>query len=138
MNPSLNDQFASLSLRLTKPRIAVFQTLNGNSEPLSIAQIINQTNSVDRVTIYRTLALFEKLHIVERITTGWKHTYELAEPFKPHHHHLICTSCGSITKIQSDHIEQLITYIAHKHHFQPTAHHFEVCGICEKCQETHQ
>ncbi len=133
MNHSLKDTFNTIGLRLTTPRTMIFQTLNDGSQPLSTAQIIKKNPTIDRVTIYRTLALFEELHIVDRITTGWKHVYELAEPFKPHHHHLICTVCGSITKIQSQQIERIVARITNDNDFLPASHHFEIRGVCSKC-----
>lgn len=131
----LQSIFTAHSLRLTAPRRAVFSVLEATDSPLFISDVLAACRGVDRVSVYRTLELFARLGIIEIITTGFKKRYELAEPFKPHHHHLQCISCGELIAIHSTSIESLVTSVAEKHHYIVTDHHFELHGVCSKCRK---
>lgn len=122
-------------VRLTAPRKAVFQALKQAPTHLYIKDLIRQCPQVDRVSIYRTLDLFQKLDIIQPIHIGFKKAYELADPFKEHHHHIHCTSCGRVTSIQSPALETAITHTAEQHRYLLSSHHIEVWGLCEECQK---
>lgn len=120
-------------LRVTKPRLAIFDTLRTASRPLSEVEIVAQTSTVDPVTVYRTIELFLKLEVVVGVAHGWKQRYELASPFRPHHHHILCMECGVIEEISSEKLEQFIHHLADEHAFRVTGHTFEVTGLCKSC-----
>src|SRR5690606_34596309 len=82
MNNDLEKILSKNRLRATKPRQIVFATLSDSPAPLQIGEIVKRCPSVDRVSVYRTIELFTKLHIIEAIPLGWKQQYELAGPFK--------------------------------------------------------
>ncbi|HMH70669.1 MAG TPA: Fur family transcriptional regulator [Candidatus Saccharimonadales bacterium] len=128
---------ANNSLRTTRPRIVIFEVFERAAKPLSTTEIIRQCPEVDKVSVYRTIALFLKLHIIESTAHGWKQHYELATPFRPHHHHLFCTRCKNIVEIHSDALEHVIHIIASERTFQPTGHTFEISGLCKSCQKLH-
>lgn len=123
--------------RLTTPRQKVFAVLQQAAHPLSLQQLSLQCRGVDRTSIYRTLELYEQLHIIEIVHVGWKKRYELADPFKPHHHHLQCTNCHELIAIDTPELEQLIETIAEQHCYTITGHHFELQGICSRCKLHH-
>lgn len=133
MNHELNEILANANLRLTKPRVEIFDTLKSLNKPMSIVDIIDACPSVDKVSVYRTIDMFTKLHIVSTIPHGWKHLYELASPFNPHHHHLVCEKCGSLTDIHSKKLELMIASLTDEHQFTPSHHHFEITGTCRSC-----
>src|ERR1700745_3587338 len=85
--------FAREHLRMTIPRMAVFDVMRSSDMPLMIGDIIKKCPQIDRVSIYRTLELFVQLGIAEVVPMGWKQRYELTSPFKSHHHHLYCVEC---------------------------------------------
>jgi len=133
MDTELARIFLKAKLRLTAPRIAIFTALKESNTPLSTSQIIRLCPGVDKVSVYRTIKLFGSLNIVTTVTHGWKQSYELASPFHPHHHHIVCEKCGDVIELQSPSIEALIRKFAEQHSFTPTSHHFEIHGVCEKC-----
>lgn len=122
-------------LRITTPRQRIFDILKSHDTPLDIATILADRGAVDRVSVYRTLELFIQLGIVTVIPTGWKKRYELADPFKPHHHHLECTACSNLVAIDTPELEHLIESIADTHHYQLSSHHIELRGTCGKCHK---
>lgn len=136
MNDELANILATAGLRQTKPRAIIFDTLKATHTPMSIIDIIDKCPSVDKVSVYRTITLFMKLNIISSVPHGWKHLYELSSPFKPHHHHLTCTRCGTLIEIHSHKLEAIITNLTRDHQFSPTGHHFEVTGICAPCKAT--
>lgn len=133
MQQQLNSIFAKANLRLTRPRIEVFNTLKSIGRPMSIVEIIHACPGVDKVSIYRTIDVFIKLHVVSTIPHGWKHLYELSAPFTPHHHHLVCDKCGHLTEIQSKNLEHVIATLTNEYGFTATNHHFEISGTCKDC-----
>lgn len=133
MEKELEVVFKLHRLRSTVPRHAIFAALHQAGEPLSIGKLGKLCPDVDRVSIYRTIQLFTKLHIVETVTIGWKQRYELASPFAAHHHHLHCTQCGALIEVHSGSLEMLINHIAKQYDFMPQEHRFEVSGLCKQC-----
>lgn len=119
---------------LTKAREATFRLLLG-PEPQSINQLLSKANgTVDRVSVYRNLELFEKLGLVHRMYVGWKYKFELSDEFLAHHHHLSCLDCGQVIDIEDEqHIDEFIQTVAATFHFLPRRHQFEVDGYCQEC-----
>ena len=123
--------------KVTNPRKEVFKILNNSSKPLTINEILVLVTISERTSVYRTLELFSKLKIVEIINVGWKRSYELAEPFSEHHHHLICNICNKIVKIDQPKLDQLIRIIANEYDFKDVKHHVELTGVCKNCAKKH-
>jgi Fe2+ or Zn2+ uptake regulation protein len=133
MNNNLEDLLATSSLRVTQPRKTIFQTLKNAPTPLSHVEISKANSSIDKTSVYRTIELFLRLGVIVGVSHGWKQKYELAAPFRPHHHHLHCIKCGKIEEIQSEKLEQMIHAIADDSNFHVVGHTFELTGICNQC-----
>ena len=121
--------------RVTDSREATFKLLV-HPEPQSMREIIKRGDgSVDRVSVYRNIELFEKLGIVNRIYIGWKYKLELSDDFVRPHHHLTCLGCGNIIDIKDEaHIDEFIAELATRFDFQPRRHQFEIDGYCKNCR----
>jgi len=133
MNSELSEVLLRENLRITKPRVQIFNTFKSLNRPMSIMDIVSVCPDIDKVSAYRTIDLFVKLRIVSTIPHGWKHLYELAAPFSPHHHHLICEKCGNLTEIHSERLESIIASLTDEHGFKTSGHHFEITGLCREC-----
>lgn len=89
---------------------------------------------LDRASLYRTVALFERLGVVRRVYIGWKYKVELSDVFTHHHHHLSCRACGKIIAITEEtEVEAFIGAISRRHGFRAAAHQLEITGICPGC-----
>lgn len=90
---------------------------------------------IDRASLYRTIALYEKLGLVQRIYIGWKYKVELSDVLTTHHHHHIsCLRCGKVVAItEEDEIETLLGNLAKRHGFTATNHQLEIRGYCGSC-----
>lgn len=130
------ETLSTYNVRCTAARRAVFATLQDAREPLSLQVISAQTKNADRASIYRTLELFEQLHIVNVILVGWKKQFELAAPYRSHHHHIHCEHCGQVTSIESPSLEKLIKSISEQKGFHLHRHTLELSGCCESCKQS--
>lgn len=119
---------------LTKARHAVFELLLA-TEPQSMRELTQKAaGKLDRASVYRNVALFERLGIVHRVHIGWKYKLELSDDFLAHHHHLSCVKCGKIIDIHDDVlIEHFIADVTKRFGFMPHRHQLEVDGICVAC-----
>jgi Fur family ferric uptake transcriptional regulator len=118
---------------LTKPRLAVFSALRGK-EPQTMAQLVAACPAIDRASVYRTITLFERLGIVQRLQIGWKYKLELTDAFSHHHHHLTCLKCGRVISFdESAELRSELSRIAGANHFQMQGHQLEIQGLCNRC-----
>lgn len=138
MNKSLEALAATLKSHgysITKSRKAVFMALL-DREPQSIGELTKTVGDIiDRATIYRVLALFESLNVVERLPIGWKHKFELSDTFAAHHHHATCIRCSKVVPFEeSDTIKHELKKQAAAIGFLETNHQFEIRGVCDSCR----
>jgi Fur family ferric uptake transcriptional regulator len=119
---------------LTQPRLIVFDLLL-DQEPLSLVELHNRAaGKLDRASLYRIIALFEQIGIVQRVNIGWKYKIELSDKFAEHHHHLTCIKCHKIIPINEQELEEFVSNLAAYNHFKPIEHQVEIQGYCETCQ----
>lgn len=119
----------------TKQRQAVFEVLLA-SPPIAMRQLISKLNGrVDRVSVYRTVALFEKLGILQRLNSGFKYKLELSDSFNAHHHHLTCIECGKVVDVSAVGLEGIIGSIVRDNGFSLSNHQVEIQGKCADCSK---
>jgi Fur family ferric uptake transcriptional regulator len=119
---------------MTKPRQVVFSALQ-NEEPQTMHELVARCPQTDRASIYRTVALFEQLGIVQRLQIGWKYKLELTGDFIHHHHHLSCLHCGKVIALpKDDDLEKRLHALAAAQKFEPQDHQLEIRGLCYNCQ----
>ncbi len=122
---------------LTNPRKAIFDLLL-DQEPQSMQVLARRADSkVDRATLYRTIALFERLGIVHRLNIGWKYKIELSDVFHGHHHHFYCTNCGKTYPMEPNPmLETMIDTTVSHEGYAPRGHQLEVYGLCSNCSKS--
>lgn len=120
---------------MTSSRQEVFDLLAKGS-PLTMHALWKKLeNSTNRSSIYRTIALFETLGIVQRINHGWKYTLELTDRFVPHHHHFTCTRCHDVISFdEPEHLDEMLNSIAKMNSFEIRSHTLETEGLCSECR----
>ena len=134
-NQSLAEALKRAGYSVTTVRQIVFDLLL-EQEPQSMNELLGRAkNKIDRASLYRTINLFERIGIVQKVYIGWKYRVELTDEFSHHHHHLSCLKCGQIIPVHSNHeIEKFVSRVGERYGFQPKRHQFEVYGICARCQ----
>lgn len=119
---------------LTKPRKVIFNLLVGQGPQTMQVLTKRAEGKVDRATVYRTMEIFERLGVVNRLNIGWKYKYELSDVFTEHHHHFYCSACGKSFKLTSNPmLETMVDSITSKEGFTPRGHQLEVYGLCPNC-----
>jgi len=132
----LRSALKNAGFSLTHPREAVFMALQ-NQEPLTMKQLSEACSKIDRASVYRTVALFEKLGITHRIQIGWKYKIELSDTFHFHHHHLTCLNCGQVIPFEEDdELQKNLNAVAASHDFSIESHQLEIQGFCRLCATT--
>jgi Fur family transcriptional regulator, ferric uptake regulator len=93
----------------------------------------DQRPRVSKATVYRTLSVLVEAGILEEHNFGENHrVYEVSEG-RPHHDHLICTSCGKIIEFFNADMEGLQDKVANEYGFHPTHHSQKIYGVCASC-----
>lgn len=119
---------------LTRQRQAIFSYLLTKNQIETKQLIADLASSIDKVSIYRSINLFESLGIIQRISNGFKYKLELSDMFTTHHHHLTCAQCGKVVNINPEKLEKFLQTVAKENNFYPSSHQIEVQGLCAKCR----
>jgi Fur family transcriptional regulator, ferric uptake regulator len=123
--------------RLTVGRLKLLSLLEHSGKPLSIKKILSSWKGKipDTATLYRSLTDLTASGIVRRIdlNTGVAH-FEYT-PDRPHHHHVVCTGCGSIEEIEECSVDSLQKKILREstQFTKINTHNLEFFGECNKC-----
>jgi Fur family ferric uptake transcriptional regulator len=111
-----------------------------SAEDLAI-QLRQEGQQVSRSTVYRTLAILEKLGLVSKLDLGdGQSRYEFVQT--PKHHHLICIKCGKAIDVSGKKIEAytgkvsaLVDVLNEDFDFDVQSHRLEFWGICSECRK---
>jgi Fe2+ or Zn2+ uptake regulation protein len=136
----VGERLAAADQRYTANRRAVVEVLEATLHPLTIPEIVARRTGLATSSAYRNLAVLEETGVVHRIlSTDEFARYELAEDLTDHHHHhLICTGCGSVTDFTApDEVEQSLAaaldQVAASSGFQAENHRLDLVGRCRRC-----
>lgn len=131
------NRIRSAGMRVTKPRVALVETLLKQQGPVSIERIHQEVgvDSCDLVTIYRCLAAFEDLGLVRRSylhngTCLYEQTFDAAR-----HYHIVCKACGKTDKVEYTLAGEVEQKLKDKG-YEQVSHVLEFFGICPACQQT--
>jgi Fe2+ or Zn2+ uptake regulation protein len=125
--------------RYTRHRRALIEVLRGARQPMTIAEILGVASDLPQSSVYRNLAVFEEIGLVQRLVgAGDFARFELAEDLLGHHHHLVCSSCGTMLDIElpaelEQEIERALATLARRKRFQVHAHRLDLMGVCKDC-----
>jgi len=134
MQEKLTETLKKNGYSLTKPRQALFSSLQSGT-PRTMRELTLDLSSVmDRASIYRAVALFEELGIVVRVQQGWKYKIELSDIFSPHHHHITCVKCGKVLSFdEPDGLGNILSQITASSGYTNENHSLEIAGVCPDC-----
>jgi len=118
---------------VTSQRLTVFKELQRKHDPITIVELSNRVQNVDKASVYRIVELFVRIGLVHRVWSGFKSKIELSEAFSPHHHHFTCSNCGEMRGIHNDQLESAIKLVAKEQGLKLTYHSIELGGYCKKC-----
>ncbi len=106
--------------RYTPNRRALVDILSAAAQPLSIPDVLQAGPLLPQSSVYRNLAVLEQARVVRRIVASDEFArYELTEDLTGHHHHLICSNCGSVVSDRTG--------------FAAISHRLDLVGLCQAC-----
>ena len=126
--------------RLTPNREALLEVLaqSGNG-PLTIPEIRAVRPDLAVSSVYRNLVVLEQAEVVHRVVArGDFAYYELVEELTEHHHHVVCSSCGSVEDVPAtatieQSVRDVARQIARRTGFKTERHRLDLFGTCERC-----
>ncbi len=133
---TIMESLRGVGYRLTPQRMLIVSIIHDSKGHITAEEIhsrvVKQYPFVDISTVYRTLQLLKKLHLVsETDLGGGRVQYELSEGSR--HHHLVCRRCGATLPLDDEVIEPLRGRLLDKHGFQADMEHFAIFGLCREC-----
>jgi len=138
MSTSSADTLKSHGLRVTPVREQVLQLiLQSGTTALSSAYIEQALHPLDRITLYRTLRVFEQKGIVHQVT-GQKGTIKYASctsgcgehTHHDDHVHFHCTDCDTTVCLP----DTTIPAFSVPRGFKAEDQHVLLSGLCDDCQ----
>ncbi len=124
--------------KITSARKQVYAVLSSATQPLSNGEVISSVKNIDKVSVYRTLELYESMGIAHRTWNGFKSKVELSDPFSPHHHHFTCASCGTVISFKNKEIEHALKNLEQTMKISVHYHLVELGGQCDNCKNKGQ
>lgn len=88
---------------------------------------------IDLATVYRTVGLLSRLHLITEITVGGMSHYEFADA-GDRHHHMVCEHCGTTFHLDPSYLDQLRGQLLRDTGFELHTEHLTVSGLCEECR----
>lgn len=129
------------STRFTRARRCVVEALVDADGPLTAAELHQLlAGEVPLSSLYRSLAVLERTEVLaRRHDAGGVARYEPAEWLTGHHHHLVCTSCGTVEDVAVDPdieatVSGLIAGLARHRGYEPSGHRIDIEGLCPGCR----
>lgn len=134
------ERLQSEGYRLTRARRAILEALAAGESHMTPEELHRQARRRHRalglVTVYRTLALLEKLNLVQRVHQGTLgcHSFIAVRLPTGHHHHLVCRTCGRVEEFPDCALDDVLRRLQARTGFAIESHHVEVVGRCPECQ----
>ena len=121
--------------RLTPQRVMVVSALAEQPGHVGVDDIYQAVHRlypyIDVATVYRTLQLLKRLHLVTELDVGGLARYELVETDR--HHHMVCRECGDAFNFSPRYLEAFRKTLMDEFGFQPDLEHFAIGGLCRQC-----
>lgn len=123
----------------TKGRRELVELLVRAARPATIPEMLELRPRLTQSSLYRNMADLESVGIVRRVVGIDDPTrYEFSEDIIGHHHHTICTVCGTVDDFfmpaaDERSLETSLDKALDTSGFQPSTHRLDVFGICPDC-----
>ncbi len=142
---SLHDQvearLAAMEQRYTTKRRALVESLLAADRPVTIFEIVSRAGDVPTSSAYRNLTVLCEAGVARRLVgTDDLGRFELAEDLSGHHHHhLVCTGCGTVADVRaSTGLERALVdaakAAASETGFEVNDHRIDMVGRCPACR----
>lgn len=133
------ERVAALDQRYTASRRALVHALLEAERPLTITEILAGAKGMPQSSAYRNLTVLCEAGVARRLPgVDDLGRFELAEDLAGHHHHLQCTSCGTLVDFgASAQLERALVEaarrVAAETGYEITGHRLDFDGRCPAC-----
>lgn len=139
MSATENKTVPKLGVRSTRQRAAVVEVLRDLDNFASAKTIYEElgvrNQSVGLTTVYRTLQSLADINAVDVLHMASGESLYRSCDNERHHHHLVCTECGTTVEISGGPVEKWAREESGKAGFMMTGHTAEVFGLCAPCRD---
>jgi Fe2+ or Zn2+ uptake regulation protein len=134
-------RLAAAAQRYTVGRRALVEVLDASPRPLTTPEILSRAaGGVPQSSAYRNLTVLTEAGVVRRLPGADDvGRFELSEELTgEHHHHLVCSGCGTVVDITaSPLLERALTeagrVVADETGFVVSDHRIDLVGSCPDC-----
>lgn len=137
MNSEIEQILEGKGIKPTAMRILVLNELHSQSEAISLYELEQKFNKVERTTLFRTLNTFERNNLIHKIDDGTGAVkYALCDEnctceLENLHVHFLCIKCKKTFCLK----EIPVPFIQLPDKFEFKTANFVIKGICPHCQE---
>lgn len=131
----MKKKLINTGLSVTSNRLKVLEAFSFYKKPIEIKQIRDYIKSIDRVTLFRIISVFESAHLIHRIDfVPGKVLYVLCfDDCKDDNHyhdhiHFLCKKCDDVSCVEIDNFPKVELKKYNLHNININA-----SGICNKC-----
>jgi Fur family transcriptional regulator, ferric uptake regulator len=119
--------------RVTPSRRAVIAAVLQQQGHFAVDDLVTRCRGAGRATVFRTIRLLTELGVVCRVLLedGTLH-YRVSE--RGHHHHLVCTECGSVEDLDRCQIDEIVREVGSSTGYEIDGHWLELYGRCSRCR----
>lgn len=136
----LQAELISRGVRMTRQRRIILGVMETATQHLDAGMLLRKARqvdeSIDRVTVYRTLKLLKRHGLVDELDLlhlrGEQHYYE-RHPQREHLH-IGCLKCGKVMEFESDLFERLKAQVERECRFHIAHTRVEIGGYCAACR----
>jgi Fur family transcriptional regulator, ferric uptake regulator len=125
-----------LGRRLTPQRVMVLDAIGELGGHVTVDAIHRHVAEkypfIDIATVYRTVTLLRRLHLLNEVALGDASGYEIADPHH-RHHHMVCEHCGRTFHLAPHYLDALREQLIRDVGFEPHMEHFTISGLCSEC-----
>jgi Fe2+ or Zn2+ uptake regulation protein len=127
--------------RLTPQRQAVLTTLESATDHPTAAELFERVRQsvpgIGPATVYRTLALLVSQGLAQELSLG-DGSAARYDGNTACHDHLVCSSCGAASDIESALPAQLLQQMTTRTGYAITRYDLQFHGLCPTCQKSDQ
>ena len=133
----LGDALRAAGRRLTSQRRLILEVLEESDEHLDAEALYEQVKvhdpDVSLATIYRTLAVFKEVGLIEKHRLGEEHGHYEAVRDEPHYH-FTCLGCGEVIEFDAPLVARIEQELSERG-VRVTNTHLHVSGHCAQCKD---
>jgi Fur family ferric uptake transcriptional regulator len=136
---AMASELAGKGIRLTRQRKVLLEIIENASDHLHASDLLRlareHDQSIDRATVYRTLAMLKEHGLVEELDLlhldGSEHHYELKG--SRGHIHICCKKCGRVVEYDTELVTRLEDEVRERTGFDVDSSRIEIAAVCPVC-----